>query len=493
MTRSRSFFLVSFAVLLVGIAAWVIYQRGGPADEHVQVIGGVVQDDSGRRVLYWYDPMVPQQKFTKPGKSPFMDMMLKPKYAGEESAEGISVSPAMVQNLGVRVGRAEVTTFAKDLSALGRVEVDERRVYVVQTRIPGFAERLHVRAVGDRVRRGQKIADVYAPELLAAQQELLALRRLQNVPDLDALKNGARERLRLLGMSDVEIRGIEVAGTPQRTFGVYAAAGGVVQELGVREGAQVMPGQTLMQVADLATVWLIAAVPERDLARLAPGQHAEARFDALPDVHHSGRVDYIYPDLDTATRTARVRIALPNPRGRLQPGMYANVTLQGAQREVLNVPSEAVIATGTRSVVIVRRKGAFMPVEVQTGEETDERTEILAGLAPGTEVVLSGQFLIDSEASLRGVLARWENTQAAAASATVRASGVVQAVEGGHVSLSHGPLAEFGWPAMTMTFTLRDAKMAQGITSGARVNVEIAREPENGDYIIEHIEREGAQ
>lgn len=494
MTRSRSIIIAALVMLLLGSIALVIYQRNGEHAGPAQVIGGVVQDDSGRRVLYWYDPMAPQQKFTKPGKSPFMDMMLKPKYADEESAAGLSVSPAMAQSLGVRTGRAEITALGSETTAVARVEVDEHRIYAVQTRAPGFVENLYVRAVGDRVRRGQKIADVYAPELLAAQQELLALRRLQNVPDLDALRAGARERLRLLGMSEAEIRNIEAAGAPQRTFGVYASAGGVVQELGVREGAQVMPGQTLLQVADLSTVWLIAAVPERDVARIASAQHAEARFDALPDARHSGRVDYIYPDLDPATRTARVRIALPNPRGRLQPGMYANVTLQGAQREVLSVPSEAVIATGTRNVIITRSNGAYIPVEVQIGAEGEDRTEILGGIAPGTEVVLSGQFLIDSEASLRGVLARLASAEKRAeTSAVVSASGIVRAIAGERITLSHGPIAELGWPAMTMAFTLRDPKMAQGIAPGTRVTVDIAREPENGDYLIERIQIKGAR
>ena len=370
---------------------------------------GVVQDSSGKTVRYWYDPMAPKQKFDRPGKSPFMDMQLVPKYADEVAGEeqgGVSVPAQTLQNLGIRVEAVRMASFGDDLAAVGRIELDERRFYAVQTRIPGFVERLMVRAVGDPVAKGQKIAEVYAPELLAAQQEYLALLKLDNVPDSEALKQSARNRLKLLGMTEGEVAVITSSGTANPRFGVYAPASGVLTELGIREGAQLMPGTSLMQITDLSSLWLIAEVPERDVARLKIGSQARIELQSLPGDIFKGRVDYFYPMLDETTRTLKVRIELPNKGWRLRPGMYANVLFSGQNHEALAVPTEAVIATGTRKVVIVKEEHGFRPVEITTGREGGGNTEILSGLKAGENVVVSGQFLIDSEASLSGVLAR---------------------------------------------------------------------------------------
>lgn len=496
--------VVLLVIVAAGVAWWMnagtsMTSAAGPAKG--EKIDGVVQDGSGKRVLYWHDPMVPGHKFDKPGKSPFMDMQLVPKYAGEENGNiGIKISPGVAQNLGVRVGKAEVSALGNELQALGRVAFDEHEVRSVQTRVGGFIERLYVRAVGDAVTAGQKVADVYAPDLLAAQNELLALRDLQNVPDIDALKAAARERLGLLGMNDNEITAMEAAGTARRSVGVYAPVTGVVQELGMREGAQVMPGQTLLQVAALNRVWVLVELPERDLGRVRTGQPATIRFNALPDASFKGKVEYVYPNLDQMARTGQVRIQLPNPKGLLRPGMYAQVSLATQKREALTVPSEAVITTGTRSVVIVRENGAFRPADVRTGSETGGRTEILAGLQPGEEVVLSGQFLLDSEASLKGVLARLSAREPAASprketqsNTTTSSTGVVKEVDpaGGRVTLSHGPIPAMQWPAMSMTFKLRDPKAAQSLKPGAEVSFELKRQPEGDDYVIESIKEAG--
>jgi Cu(I)/Ag(I) efflux system membrane fusion protein len=338
-------------------------------------------------------------------------MQLVPKYADESAAGsaeegGVAVLSQTLQNLGIRIEPARMTNFGEDLAAVGRIEPDERRFYAVQTRIPGFVERLMVRAVGDPVSKGQKIAEVYAPELLAAQQEYLALLKLDNVPDSDALKQSARNRLKLLGMTEGEVSAITKSGSANPRFGIYAPASGVLTELGVREGAQLMPGTSLMQITDLSTVWLMAEVPERDAARLKIGSPAQVELQSLSGETFKGRVGYFYPMLDEATRTLKVRIELPNKGGRLRPGMYANVLFTGQNHEALAVPTESVIATGTRKVVIVREEHGFRPAEITTGREGGGNTEILSGLKAGENVVVSGQFLIDSEASLSGVLAR---------------------------------------------------------------------------------------
>lgn len=489
---------------LVVVAGATVWLRDGARDNRDSGstrdgAGAAAQDSSGKRVLYWYDPMVPGQKFDKPGKSPFMDMQLVPKYAGDNTADGVQISSSVAQNLGVRVGKVEATAHGANLQAVGRVAFDEHDIRSVQTRVNGFIERLYVRGVGDAVASGQKVAEVYAPDLLAAQQEMLALANLKGVGDIDMLKAAARERVRLLGMNDAEINAVESSGTARRTIGLYAPVSGVVQELGMREGAQVMPGQTLMQIAGLNRVWIIAELPERDLARVRTGQAATIRFAALPEEILRGKIEYVYPGLDATARTGQVRIQLANPKGLLRPGMYAQVDLAAAKRETLVVPSEAVIATGTRSVVIVRERGAFRPADVTTGGEIGGRTEIVDGLKAGDEVVVSGQFLIDSEASLKGVLARLSATAPAdagktdSAPPTVSSTAVVKDIDTakGTVTLSHGPIAAMQWPAMTMTFKLRDPKAAQTLKPGANVTFDLKRQPEGNEYIVESIKETG--
>jgi len=368
----------------------------------------VVQDGSGRRVLYWHDPMVPGSRFDRPGRSPYMDMDLVPKYADENDAgaDGLAVAPATAQALGIRLDEARVTAFGAPVRAVGRIEADERRLYEMQARTAGFVEQLLVRAEGEPVKAGQRVADVYAPELLAAQQEYLALLRAQSIGDGHDLARAARERLALLGMAPAEIDAVAKSGTARRRVGLFAPASGYVTALAVREGAQIAPGAMVMRIADLASVWLVADVPERDAGRLKPGDPLVAELESLPGESFAGKVEYVYPTLDTATRSVRVRMVLPNDRRELRPGMFASATIETARHEALSVPTEAVIVTGTRSVVIIGRDGRFVPLEVKTGAEQDGRTEILAGLQAGQSVVASGQFLIDSEANLRAALAR---------------------------------------------------------------------------------------
>lgn len=510
MKRAHVFFMT--VLLLIGLAvSWYFWQQSRHAAmSPLATINGVVQDESGKTVRYWYDPMVPDQKFDRPGKSPFMDMQLVPKYAGDDMAEDgntVSISPQTMQNLGMRLAKAGMTSLGGSLSVLGRIEPDERRFYAVQARVPGFVERLLVRAVGDPVRRGQKVAEVYAPELLAAQQEYLALSGLGSIAD-DGLKQAARQRLRLLDMSESEISSIARNNQPSPRYGIYAPASGVLTELGVREGAQLVPGASLMQISDLSSVWLIAEVPERDAARFKPGSAAEVYMQGLPGQSFKGRVDYIYPVLDQTSRTLGVRIALPNPKGELRPGMYANVSLGGEPRQILAVPTESVIATGKRKVVIVKETQGFRPVEVVTGQEGGGKTEVIKGLTEGESVVVSGQFLIDSEASLSGVLARlaqqipanqMQSGHDMAGTATgpklpdsmPEGQGKVVAMDirSSEITMAHGPIAELGWPAMTMDFNVADASQLNKLKPGDRVRFRL--KPQDGGYVVEHIEKQG--
>lgn len=520
--------IVLILLALVAGLGWFLGQKSAqsPMSESMsatdskmaQTNNGVVQDGSGKTVKYWYDPMVPNQKFDKPGKSPFMDMQLEPKYANEGSSGeegGVAISSQTAQNLGIRLEKVSTKSFGESFSAVGRIEPDERRFYAVQTRIPGFVERLSVRAVGDPVSKGQKIAEIYAPDLLAAQQEYLALLGLNSVDSDNSLKQAARNRLKLLGMTEGEITAITKTGKASPRFGVYAPASGIVTELGVREGGQLMAGSSLVQISDLSQVWMIAEVPERDAARLKPGIAADVQLQSLPGEVFKGKVGYLYPMLNDSSRTLQVRIELPNKGNRLRPGMYANVEFTGQTHEALSVPTESIIATGKRKVVIVKEANGYRPVEIKTGQERDNYTEILAGLAEGEDVVVSGQFLIDSEASLSGVLARLSQQDKAmdkglgqsndmpmskdtamSAEKMPRGRGKVVDVDAksGKVTLDHEPIKDIGWPSMTMGFKVKDSKQLSQLKAGDEVEFDLkAAAPEKPDmpaqYMIERIEK----
>jgi Cu(I)/Ag(I) efflux system membrane fusion protein len=362
--------------------------------------------------------MHPSEHFDKPGKSPFMDMQLQPKCPASRAVSpgasaspgGIEVDSRVVENLGIRLSKVEQGSFARSVDTVGLVGVDEHRIEAIQVREPGWVEHLNVRAVGDSVRRGQELAGIYSPELLATQQELLIARGSGD----SALIEAARQRLGLFGLSTQQISHIEQTGKPERRIHYYAPFDGYVMELGVRQGASVQPGTTLFQLADLDSVWVTADVPELQAAWIAPGDPAEVEVPALPGARFTGQVDYLYPELTQTTRSLKARIIVKNPGHRLRPGMFAAAHFRGkALERVLTVPSEAVIKTGTRSVVIVADDGThFHPVAVEVGAEHGDRSEILDGLTLGQSVVASGQFLIDSEASLRGA---FENLAGASA------------------------------------------------------------------------------
>lgn len=401
----RNAFLASAALVIAaagGLGGYMLAERS--SDE------AAMAGSAGREVVYWYDPMVPDRHFPRPGKSPFMDMQLVPKYADETSGGGVKVSPSTIQNLGIRLARAEMRDMAPTVRAVGRVEFDERQLYQVQTLTSGFVERLSVRAEGEPIGTGQVVAQVYSPELLAAQNEYRALLQAKS-PGAASLRNAARSRLKLLGMPEGSIRQLDRGGAPQRTYPVTAHASGVVTQIGARPGSQVSPGQPVVTVQGVGQVLVIADVPEASLGNIRRGQPAEISFAAYPGEVRRGVVDYVYPSLTAESRTARVRITLTNPGVRLKAGMFADVALRGTGGMALAVPSEAVIDTGRRRVVIVRKDDAFVPAEVTIGRDHGEFTQIQSGLQPGDEVVVSGQFLIDSEASLSGVISRLSNGQ----------------------------------------------------------------------------------
>lgn len=479
----RAALIASSAIALAvasGVGGYMI-AGGGPAGRTY------AQEQSGRRILYWYDPMLPDERYPGPGKSS-MGMDLVPKYADEGGGEGgIAVSPAIAQSLGIRVARVENRDIAPIVRAVGRVEFDERRLAEVQTLTPGFVERLTVRAEGEPVRAGRVVAEVYSPELLAAQNEYKALLAVRSSASA-SLRDAARSRLRLLGMPEPLVRRLEGGGSPRRTYPVVARSSGIVTRIGARPGAQVEPGQSIVTVQGLAQVLVIADVPEASLAGVHRGQPAEITFPAYPGDVRKGVVDYIFPSLDAETRTARVRITLPNPDGRLKAGMFAKVTLEGTGGMAVVVPSEAVIDTGRRRVVIIRRNGTFLPAEVTIGRDEGDYTQILGGVRPGEEVVVSGQFLIDSEASLSGVVARLQANRAAPL-AVGNGRGTIVSVDPANslLAIRHEAIPELGWPAMTMTFKVPQPSMLRGFSRGARVEFQVGAQPQGGRYLIKSI------
>jgi membrane fusion protein, copper/silver efflux system len=351
--------------------------------------------------------MVPDARFDKPGKSPYMDMDLVPVYADEESGAAVRVDPALAQNLGIRIGTVEKQALKPRLGVVGSVAFDEELVEVVQARVEGYVTRLQVRAPLTLVRRGQPLADIVAPAWLEAQEEYLAIRNAQSQRS-KAIREAARQRLGVLGIPETTIRNLDAQGKVDASTTLVAPIDGVITELAVREGAAFMPGAILFRVNGLKSVWVNAQVPEAQVSMVPVGSVVTGRATAWPGMTFKGRVIALLPDVDPQTRTLSVRIAVDNPDLRLAPGMFVSVDLEGAAEEPqLTVPSEAVIMTGERNVVIVAREGSgFDVAEVTVGAESDGNTAILAGLEEGQKIVLSGQFLIDSEASLRSAISR---------------------------------------------------------------------------------------
>jgi membrane fusion protein, copper/silver efflux system len=293
------------------------------------------------------------------------------------------------------------------------VQADETRIVAVQSRAAGWVERLHVRAVNDKVSRGQLLVEIYSPELLAAQEEYLLLsQRSVNEADL-ALAQAARQRLSLLGLAEPQIAKLEQTRHAQRTVSVHAPASGIVTELGVRQGAQVSPGMAMFNLVDLSSLWVVAEVPEDQIGSVQAGTAVNATLAAYPADRFAGKVDYIYPGVNSETRTVRVRSVITNAQLKLKPGMVAGVHIEGrASKQAVLVPSEAVIRTGTRTAVVVQDEpGKFRPALVTTGVESRGKTEVLSGIEAGEQVVISGQFLIDSEANLQTGLSRLGETE----------------------------------------------------------------------------------
>ncbi len=482
----------SRALVITVVAAGVLAATGFGAyrlgiDRGMQTAGNTtaitakdtqaVDPATGRKVLYWHDPMVPAQKFDQPGKSPFMDMPLVPVYADDNSDSGqVAISPRMQQNLGVRTAEVTSGALAQTLEAAGTVAYNERDTAVVTARVNGFIEKLYVRAALDPVRKGQPLAEVYAPDWVAAQEEYLSVKRMQGA-GTEALLAAARQRMLLAGMNEEQVKLVEASGAVRARFTLLAPIGGVIGELGAREGMTVMAGALLFRISGLGTVWIYAEVPESAAAQVNPGTAVEAHTPSRPGQVFKGRVAAILPEINQTTRTLKTRIEIGNSGGALTPGMFASVNFTPSNKaDVLLVPTEAVIQTGQRKVVIAQGDGGkFQPVDVETGAEAGGQTEIRKGLAAGQKVVVSGQFLIDSESNLKATTTRMADPPATKNTATVkthRGEARVEAIARDAVTLSHGPIPALEWPPMTMEFKAPAAGVPKNVHKGDRVSFE---------------------
>lgn len=425
----------------------------------------------GKDVLYWYDPMVPDQHFDQPGKSPFMDMQLVPRYAGEtQDSASVRIAPGVQQNLGVRLAVVERQSAQARVLASGTLTFNERDVAVVQAKAAGFVEHARRLAIGDLVRAGDVLVEVRVPAWSGAIAEHLSLRRSGD----PTLAIASRQRLVMLAVPASDIEAAERSDAAPKTFSIRAPITGAVTALGVKDGMTVSEGMNLVTVNGVSPVWLTASVPQGVAGNLRQGGRAVVTLPAYPAETFEGKIDSILPQASMSSRTIEVRIALPNPGGRLRPGMTAEVDLSGGEaRSVLTVPSEAVIRTGRRTVVIVGRDeaGQFTPTEVQLGASFGDRIEIVAGLEEDQQVVASGQFLIDSEASLSGVLARLAvSSSPRAPDASFQSTGRVTAIDASGATIAHEPVTGLNWPSMTMKFAWGSGGQDASIKPGEAVD-----------------------
>ena len=365
-----------------------------------------VSAEEEKEILYWVAPMDPNYRRDKPGKSP-MGMDLVPVYAGDQ-AEGsiVAIEPQMVQNLGIRTVAAERTRLWRGIDTVGYVDYDESRVSHIHLRTEGWIENLAVQSEGERVRKGDRLFDLYSPELVNAQKEFATALSSGN----KSLIRASRARLAALGVSEGQVEKIEKTRETKQHISVYAPQDGVVSSLMVREGMFVKPAMNVMSLGDLSTVWLLAEVFERQAQWVNVGQEAEVKLSYLPGTVWRGKVEYIYPSLDPKTRTLKVRMRFDNADEGLKPNMYANVRIFGGAREnIVVIPVEGLIRTGREQrVIIALGDGRFEARDVVAGIESGDYVEIMQGVEAGDNIVVSGQFLIDSEASMRASLKRMD-------------------------------------------------------------------------------------
>jgi len=410
-----------------------------------------------KKVLYWVAPMDPNYRRDEPGKSP-MGMDLVPVY-DEGGGSDVKISAVVENNLGVRTAKVERDKLWRKIDTVGYIDFDENKITHIHLRTKGWIDKLYVKSEGERVKKGQLLFEVYSPELVNAQEEYVQALRSSN----KRLIRASKERLISLGVSEKQISKLKQTRKVGRYVQVYAGQNGIVSELKVRQGMFVMPNKKVMSLADLSTIWVLAEVFESQADWVSVGQSADVSLPYKPGVSWEGSVEYIYPSLNPKTRTLRVRLRFDNPKEILKPNMFSHITIYGgAKKNVLIVPREAVIRTGENTrVILAMGEGKYRAKPVTMGIESGDWIEIKDGLLEGDMVVTSGQFLIDSEASLKASIARMQSggndkskMMDMKKSEMIMGTGVIMKVmpSDSKVNMSHDPIEQLGWPDMTMDF-----------------------------------------
>ena len=520
-------------VLIVGVTlGW--YGDAWFGGTHRQSASGAssTSQSSEKKILYWVAPMDPNYRRDKPGKSP-MGMDLIPVYeGGEDAAAGrggpvVKIAPEVVNNLGVRTDTVSRGSLSRMINTVGYLDYDETLITHIHPRTEGWIEKLLVRAEGDHVKKGELLFELYSPTLVNAQEEFLQALSGGN----RRLMAASRERLVALEVPEAQIEKLKKDRKVSQYIKFFANQSGVISALNVREGMYITPMTDVMTIANLDRVWLLAEVFERQADWVRIGQNADATLPSMPGQVLKGKVDYIYPDLDAKTRTLRVRLRFENPDGKLMPKMYAHVTIQSEPvQDVLNIPREALIRDGgEQRVILALGDGRFRARPVVAGIESGDRVEIKSGLAEGDTVVVSAQFLIDSESSLKASLQRMEPEQQQDQKTTkegmqgmesmqsmekhepmdsmkapdedagkpdagkqVMGAGTVKAVKSAEhkLNISHDPIPALDWPSMTMDFEVKNDVSLQDIHPGDRIHFGLMKSA-NNRYIITMIHNMG--
>ena len=383
-------------------------------------VAEAVKGGGADKIAFYRNPMDPSVHSPEPMKDG-MGMAYIPVFESELKGDGpqveglatVKIDPERQQLIGLRTAEATLGPVGGEWRTVGRVAVDETRVHKVNVKVEGFVEKLFVDFMGKPVAKGQALLTLYSPDLLSAQNEyLLALKTQQALSGSSVtgssgadLVSAARQRLRLWDIPESTIEALEKTGQPTKTLTLYSPASGVVTAKNIVQGARLNPGDTPFEITDLSQVWVLADVYEGDLANVRTGMTAAFTTEAMPNRTFTGKVSFLDPQLDPRTRTAKVRVALPNPKGELRPEIFGDVVFQGQARKGLRVPQDAVVDSGTRKVVFVALgEGKFQPREVQLGAASAGQVEVRSGLKPGDQVVVRANFLIDSESRLRSAL-----------------------------------------------------------------------------------------
>ena len=394
---------VLLGVIAGGGVAWWLASETGMAHVAETASSGPAEP------LYWVAPMDPNFRRDEPGKSP-MGMDLVPVYADDGSTDDaagtVRIAPNVVNNLGVRTDRVIQGRLPNNITTVGYVQYNEDEMEHVHPRVEGWIEALYVKAEGEPVEKGKALYTLYSPTLVNAQEELLLALNRGNQRLVDA----AEQRLVALNVPASVVRQLRQSRELQRTMTVHAPGSGVIEDLNVREGMFIKPGDRVLTIAALDEVWVIGEVFESQLSAVEAGNRAVMTLDYMPGRQWRGRVDYVYPEINPKTRTARVRMRFDNADGALMPGMFARLDVQGERGErSLLVPRESVIRTGKSDrVVLALEEGAFRSVDVTVGRFAEQYAEIVDGIRPGDMVVTSAQFLIDSESSKTADFQRME-------------------------------------------------------------------------------------